>query len=137
MKIKRAEGVWFDYPDDPLVSVKVNPVPWSKALEVRSKVKKKLVIRLPNSDPSDPTPEKTEIIDDFDEFAYTLQLFFYIFEDWKGIEVGEATRKEIKELVFDYPPLRDFIFAKSNELTESLAKREDRELKNSVTSQDG
>jgi hypothetical protein len=137
MKLKKVtEGVWFDYPEEKGVRLKIRSVPWSKALDIRSSVRKKIVMNMP--DPLDPTKVIPQIVDDYDEGIVGKQLFYYALEAWEGIELeSAATTDEIKEAMFDYAPIREFVIEKASELAKLDAKIKDDELKNSETSQSG
>lgn len=119
LRLKRfKEGVWFDVPNFEGVKVKVRPISYSQTTKIMSKHKTKVEV-------------DGKIVDDYDEMSLTLELFRYILEDFKGIEVEEdLTKDEIKELIFDCDELREFISEKANELKNIYRKDFDKDVKN-------
>lgn len=126
LKLKRFnKGVWFNVPDFPGVRVKVRAASHKKTTEILRKHKAKVGVG-------------DQIVDDFDEAAVALELFKYILEDFEGIECEEELSKdEIKEIIYEYDKLRDFISEKSAELREKIQGEFDKDLKNSKNSQGG
>ena len=126
LKLKRFDkGVWCDVPGLDGVKVKVRPASHKKIAEIMSAHKRKI-------------DTGKELIDEVDEAGFALDLFRYILEDFDGIECEEELSKdEMKDIIYDYDDLREFISQKSGELREKIQKELEEDLKNLRSSQSG
>jgi hypothetical protein len=132
LKLKRFdEGVWYDWPNDPQIRLKIRAITPKKLLDLREKSKKgKIAISLPNGE--------TQIIDDNSESRVNWECFCWMLEDWQGIEFeGSPSMEEKKEIIFNHTQLRDFISDKSSEIFQTETAKIEAELKNLVRSQSG
>lgn len=119
LKLKRFDkGIWYDVPKLKGVRVKIRPASHGKVTEIITKYRKKVDVG-------------DRLIDDFDEAQISLDLFKYILEDFEGIECeDDLTEEEMKEVIYDYDYLREFISEKSGELREKVQKELEEDLKN-------
>jgi len=132
LKLKRFdEGVWYEWPSDPQIKLKIRPITPKKLLDLREKSKKgKVAIILPNGE--------TQIIDDSNEAKVNWECFSWMVEDWQGIEFdGDPSMDEKKEIIFNHVSLRDFISDKAAEIYQVETSKIEQELKNLERSQSG
>jgi hypothetical protein len=151
----KAVGVWVEYPDTPDVQFLIRPVPFSKVLEIRTNIKKKVAV--PGAEIATGIGDEKVplVVDDWDDGVFSKSLFDYSLQDWKGqiildepilkelIEKGELkegqepSREQIRSFFFDTTEIRDFITNKARELAGSEKKLKDDERKNLSSSQSG
>lgn len=132
LKLKRFdEGVWYEWPSDPQIKLKIRPITPKKLLDFREKSKKgKIAIILPN--------KETQIMDDTNEAKTNWECFMWMLEDWQGIEFdGDPSTEEKKEIIFNHLSLRDFISDKAAEIFQTETSKIEGELKNLGRSQSG
>ena len=132
LKLKRFdEGVWYEWPNDPQIKLKIRPITPKKLLDFREKSKKgKIAIVLPSGE--------TQIVDDNNEAKVNWECFSWMVEDWQGIEFdGNPSMDEKKEIIFNHISLRDFISDKAAEIYQTETLKIEGELKNSQRSQSG
>src|SRR3972149_8369864 len=97
LKLKRFdEGVWYEWPNDPQIKLKIRPITPKKLLDFREKSKKgKIAIVLPSGE--------TQIVDDNNEAKVNWECFSWMVEDWQGIEFdGNPSMDEKKEIIFNH-----------------------------------
>ncbi len=137
LKLKRfEEGVWEDYPGFPGVRFKIRPITLSKAMELRSKVRRKIYVMGPSE--IDPSIIKPQLVDDVDDGEFSWSIFDQALEAWEGIEVdGSPTPEEIKKAIFDHEELREFILARARKQVEDEQASLEQERKNLLSLQDG
>jgi hypothetical protein len=142
LKLKRyVAGQWFDYPKAPGVRLLIRPLHLTTGLNIRSKIREKVVIDV--IDPKTKKPVST-LMEDVDTGLFSWEVFSYMLEDFEGIKMEdesgvtvEVPKEEMKRAIFDDPDLRDFVSAKSDFLREQGSKRVEDELKNSPSLQSG
>lgn len=119
LKLKRFDkSIWYNVPKLNGVRVKVRAASHAKTAEIISKFRKKVDIG-------------DKLTDDFDEARIAIELFKHILDDFEGIECeDDLTKDEIKEVIYDYDYLRDFISEKSGELRDKIQAELEEDLKN-------
>ena len=126
LKLKRfSEGVWFNYPNDPDVRLKIRGVTPRNFMDIHEKSKiGKVPVRKDDG--------KLDYIDDYDNARLTWLFFDWMLQEWEGITVdGAVLKDEIKEAIFNDMRLRDFISDKASEVYSVESDKVESELKNS------
>ncbi len=137
MKLKRfKEGVWVEFPKAKEVRFKIRPVSFSQSMELLNQTKEKRVVEgVP--DPADTSKRGPQVIDDYNSGAFLWNMFDRALENWEGIDPvpeGETEPLElmdVKRLIFDDDPMREFIFKTARELVGVTEKKQEEERKNS------
>lgn len=142
LKLKRYSiGQWFDYPKAPGVKLLIRPLHLTTGLNLRSKVRSRVVM-----DVVDPKTNKSvsTLMEDIDSGLFSWEVFNYMLQDFEGIsmtddkdKIVEVPKDEMKRAIFDDPDLRDFVGEKSEFLREQGSQKLEGELKNSPISQSG
>jgi len=119
LKLKRFDKAeWFDVPGVDGVRLLIKPASFSTATKLLSKAKRKAKI-------------DGDIVDDYDDSAFALELFKETLVDFEGVEAdGDLTKDQMKELMYDYSIFRDFVAAKSQELYRKIEEALEADLKN-------
>lgn len=120
------DGVWFSYPGTDL-KLQIRQVRLGKAMELRSKVTKKVAVPI-----QDPVPGSPPFVIDStpNDSDLSWVVFDYMLQDWQGMEATTAsgiapTVEDIKRAIYDNDGLRKFVTDKSNELSEVSKKAEE------------
>lgn len=139
LRLKRfKEGVSVDYPGAVGVKFKIRPVTFSESMKILSEVKEKKMIDGFPMDTKDPTKKgPPQVVDDYRDAAFLWKTFDYALESWEGIDPIPEDEEiplgpvEIKSLIYDNNPMREFIFKTARELAERETEKMDGERKNS------
>ena len=142
LRLKRFEkGQWFDYPNAPGVKLLIRPLYLSAGINLRTKVRDRVVV-----DVVDPTTKKLvpTLMEDINSGDFSWEVFNYMLLDFEGIkmegdsgEVVEVSKDELKKALFDDQKVRDFIGEKSEFLRDQGSRKLEEEIKNSPVSQSG
>ena len=130
LKLKRfSEGVWYDYLHG--ARFKIRAATPRDYLRLQDQTTEgKVAVSLPDG--------TTQIVDNDKKGKFYWKIFDYILEDFSDVELEGTTNKdEIREGIFNDKDARDFIMAKSNELTSKMNEDLEGELKNSDALQSG
>jgi hypothetical protein len=129
LKLKRfSEGVWYDYRGARFKIRAATPNDYLRLQDMATEGK--VAVKLPDG--------TTQIVDNDKKGKFYRSIFDYILEDFSEVELeGTSNKDEIKEGIFNDRDVRDFIMAKSNELSARMNADLDEELKNSGTLQSG
>lgn len=137
LKLKRfKEGIWTEYPNAVGVRLKIRPVVFSQSLDILAEIKEKKVIDDYPIDPKDLTKRGPQVIDDYESGVFLTKMFDRALEAWEGIEVeleeGEVAPGpvELKKILFDNDPLREFVFQKAREYATLEVGKQEEERKN-------
>ena len=130
LKLKRfSDGVWYDYLHG--ARFKIRAATPRDYLRLQDQTTEgKVAVSLPDG--------TTQIVDNDKKGKFYWKIFDYILEDFSDVELEGTTNKdEIREGIFNDKDARDFIMAKSNELTSKMNEDLEGELKNSDALQSG
>jgi hypothetical protein len=143
---KNDSGIWYDLPSvfevkdeegkvirsfnlPTGVRLKIRALPLSKAFDLQSKVRKKVLVRVPTE--RDPSKSLPEFIDDANPEGLVVESFRYMLQEWEGIELDESVQNlkpdDIKDLLFDHDGIRLFVTSKANEQLEAVRNQKEKE----------
>lgn len=134
LKLKRfQEGQWFDYPDAEGVRFLIRPLPLSVGLSIRSKIRERVATEIETKQGKQKGQKVTTLLEDVDSAKFTWEIFDYILQDVKGIEIegdSSASMEDLKKVIFDTVELREFISEKSEAIRQDGEKKFKDEIKN-------
>lgn len=134
LKLKRfQEGQWFDYPEATGVRFLIRPLPLSKGLEIRSKIRERVATEIETKTGKQKGTKVTTLLEDVDSAKFTWEIFDYILQDVHGVTLEDdpnASLDEIKKVIFDNPELREFISEKSEIVRQDSDQKLKDEIKN-------
>lgn len=113
---RKEDGIWFDYPGDKEVKIKIRPLYPEKANELYNRC-------LVNS-------RAGKIVD---EEKLNILSSDYIIVDWEGISLNGSSEcnREAKKIITLYcAEIVDFCTKKSRELAQSIVQQDEEVLKN-------
>jgi hypothetical protein len=126
------EGKWFDYPESAGVKFLIRPLPLSVGLSIRSKIRERVATEV-DTMRGKVKGKITTLLEDVDSAKFTWEIFDYILQDVKGInleDVPEAGLDDLKKAIFDDVALREFISEKSEIVREDGDRKLKDEIKN-------
>jgi hypothetical protein len=127
------EGRWFDYPEVVGVSFLIRPLPLSVGLSIRSKIRERVATEIETKQGKQKGQKITTLLEDVDSAKFTWEIFDYILQDVKGIDLEdapEATIDDLKKAIFDDVALREFISDKSEIIRQDGERKLKDEIKN-------